>query len=477
MLPYIACRAVTRRFLTGVGRLALAGVLAWGALTPTLTLPAQAATMISVTTTADELTVDGTCSLREAIRAANLDVAVDACPAGSGADTIVLPAGMYQLSLGGRNDDAALSGDLDLAGSLSIVGDGAASTSIVGSGDRVLDVLAGASVQISGVTITGGSLPFGNGAGIRNAGSLSLTNAHVTGNGVNLPIPVFACPVEEFPDCPAEGFAFGSGMGIFSRGTLTVVSSTISNNRPNVIEPVVFGGGIDGSATLINSTVSGNAAFFGGGLSTGPFIIISSTIVNNQSDSPTEGVLGEATMRNSIVAGNRGQQGFPSDCRSVISQGFNLIGTVGFVGGVGECSVTGDLTGNLTGRTIITETGPLGATGLADPRLGPLQINGGQVPTHALLTGSPAIDAGNPAAPGSTPTACPTIDQRGVPRPQDGNGDRVAVCDIGAFELQPIRGTQPPNAVPPSRAATVPTDQRETPMLPDQDFGAADDAE
>ena len=62
--------------------------------------------------------------------------------------------------------------------------------------------------------------------------------------------------------------------------------------------------------------------------------------------------------------------------------------------------------------------------------LGPLQDNGGPTFTHALLAGSPAIDARNPAAPGSGGNACEATDQRGVARPQG------AACDIGAFELE-----------------------------------------
>src|ERR671921_618797 len=69
--------------------------------------PAHAAT-ISVTTTTDELNADGDCSLREAVRAANLDASVDACVAGTGADMITLPAGTYLLSVAGRDEDAAL---------------------------------------------------------------------------------------------------------------------------------------------------------------------------------------------------------------------------------------------------------------------------------------------------------------------------------------------------------------------------------
>jgi hypothetical protein len=62
-----------------------------------------------------------------------------------------------------------------------------------------------------------------------------------------------------------------------------------------------------------------------------------------------------------------------------------------------------------------------------NPKLGPLQLNGGSTTTHALLAGSPAIDAG-------TNVGCPAIDQRGIIRPKDGNGDSVAICDIGAYE-------------------------------------------
>ena len=82
--------------------------------------------------------------------------------------------------------------------------------------------------------------------------------------------------------------------------------------------------------------------------------------------------------------------------------------------------------------------GPADITG-QDPKLGPLANNGGPTQTRALLRGSPAIDAWNPAPPGSGGAACEARDQRGVDRPQDGYGYGVATCDIGAFE----RGSRP----------------------------------
>src|SRR3712207_3977153 len=68
------------------------------------------ATDITVDTTEDETNFDGDCSLREAIIAANTDAVAGACPAGSGTDTIAVPAGTYTLSINGANEDAAMTG-------------------------------------------------------------------------------------------------------------------------------------------------------------------------------------------------------------------------------------------------------------------------------------------------------------------------------------------------------------------------------
>lgn len=79
----------------------------------------------------------------------------------------------------------------------------------------------------------------------------------------------------------------------------------------------------------------------------------------------------------------------------------------------------------------IVEGGYLGIGNIdVDPLLGPLSNNGGFTQTHALLEGSPAIDAGSLGM-------CPETDQRNVDRPKDGNSDGIEVCDIGAYEFLP----------------------------------------
>ena len=130
-------------------------------------------------------------------------------------------------------------------------------------------------------------------------------------------------------------------------------------------------------------------------------------------------------MKNSIIAGNTSSQEEDNDCygrftlpgRIYTSLGRNLVGagTGCPSDGPGDILVDPDEVSNQI--------------------LGPLQDNGGPTETHALLTGSPAIDAGEAVCADVDGNPL-TTDQRGALRPVDGNDDGVAACDIGAFELQ-----------------------------------------
>jgi len=152
----------------------------------------------------------------------------------------------------------------------------------------------------------------------------------------------------------------------------------------------------DGTATVTNSTLSGNSGYFGGGIfNAGRLTVTNSTLSGNTSQ--TDGAIfnsGTLTFNNTIVTN---------------STSVNCTNNGSLIDGGGNLSWPDTTCPGLN----------------ADPLLGPLQDNGGPTQTHALLAGSPAIDAALLAN-------CPATDQRGVSRPQG------AGCDIGAYELESV---------------------------------------
>jgi hypothetical protein len=186
------------------------------------------------------------------------------------------------------------------------------------------------------------------------------------------------------------------GGGISNNVTLTISNSTISGNSVFVgclgVPPTCTadGGGIDNSGTLrINSsTISGNGASSYQGFASGG------------------GIWGTAILQNSIVANS------PSggNCSTTMtSNGYNL---------------SSDNTCNFNG------TGDLNNT---DPKLGKLGNYGGPTQTMPLLSGSPAIDAGNPGGCTDGHGHLLKTDQRGKPRPDK---EDTGGCDMGAYERQ-----------------------------------------
>lgn len=367
------------------------------------------ATTINVNTTIDELNADGDCSLREAVRSANTDAAVDACTAGSGADTINLPAGTYTLSLSGTGEDASLTGDLDIITEVTLSGAGSGSTIIDGNTiDRVLDTAWGP-VLISNLTIQNGRLTGGNGgAGIRNEAwcTLTLEGVKILSNVVSgttssdIGGGILNMGTLIMNNSTIDGNSADRGGGIFDNGTLTLSTSTISNNSVTS-----NGGGIvdfHETGSFTNVTISNNnASGYGGMQARGNLSLLTltnCTLAENMSNS-VDSLFVEwnatVTLKNTILDNESGDNCYIAG--TLTSGGHNL--------------ESGN-TCNLIHATDLTNTNPL---------LGSLTDNGGPTQTHTISPKSPAFNGGDN-------TGCPTTDQRGVKRPQG------SACDIGAYE-------------------------------------------
>jgi CSLREA domain-containing protein len=365
-------------------------------------VPSARAATFTVTKTTDS--ADGACnadcSLREAVIAAN---------AAAGPDEIVLPPGRYVLSIPGTDEDASANGDLDITGDTTVIGAGAQTTIIDANGtvtnSRVLHIVGG-TVSITGVTITGGNelgafYPNAGGGIFIDPGATQFTlrNSAVIGNRTE----------------------YWSG-GLDIEAPSTIENVTVANN---VAGEAAGGAEVETEGvTFTNVTFSGNTANEHGGavaLHDPGTIFNNVTMIGNRADADNSGgddggglyVNDIATIRNSIIAGNSvGSGSVDPDCSDgsseLTSQGHNLVQDPG------SCTFTapGDLTG-------------------VAPNVTPLADNGGPVPTHALQPGSVAINAGDPAAPGSGGTACASTDARGLPRSD---------CDIGAYELVFCKG-------------------------------------
>jgi hypothetical protein len=282
---------------------------------------------------------------------------------------------------------------------------------------RAFTIMQGTNVvTISGLTITGKAPDSLNGSlsGIDNAGTLTLSSMAFSGN-VNSTFNVGAMSLgggiknsgtltvmsSTFSNNAASGRSGGSGGGIYNSGTLTVINSTFNGNSATDAFGGGAGGGIynSGIVTVINSTLSGNSAGSTTGYGT----------INTGAGGGIFQASGSATLVNTLVAGNAAKSGPDVSATLTASSHHNLIGN-----NVGSLGLVDGQNGNRVGTP--------GKT--LDPKLGPLQDNGGSTLTMALLPGSPALDAGdNAASPGPT-------DQRGRPRIVNNT------IDIGAYEFQ-----------------------------------------
>jgi len=228
------------------------------------------------------------------------------------------------------------------------------------------------------------------GPAIHNAGTLSVTNTAIT-----------------------DGFAQYCGGGIYNSGALNLTNSTISGNTVDF----GTGGGIfntGGVVTSTNTTFTNNFGMFGGG-----------AIIN---------IAGTVTFTNSTLSGNWAGEGggivnmdggTATFMNTIVANNLSNFNCGNFSGGI------------LTGSNNLSDDDScgLGFTNSSSILLGPLADNSGPTQTLALLPGSAAIDAGDDEV-------CPSIDQRGVARPQG------AHCDIGAYEVEIITDNTAPTANP-----------------------------
>lgn len=457
------------------GQVHLALIALLAAVLLTLSASAAQAATYNVTTQADDnpgnpadCAPDASpagCSLREAVRAANLDPA---------ADQINVPAGEYVLT----NDDDDPDGNADLdvegpvdpaadAGSLTIVGAGARSTTIRSGGYDGTDVINSRLFDVEGGTA------FDPGAGCQDfpGGSLDLRGVRLS-NGTEDDEGGAIRVLEGGGNCAGDATndfdgkltlrtvaltnntARGEGGAIYNEGEVAIFDSLIAGNTSRNDK----GGGIrsNDSLTMVNTTISGNLSAGeepGGGLSIssddietgtvggelfGRTDATNVTIAYNQASLNGGGVHADGFnssenvpqffARNTIIAENRttevGDNCFAAG--SMVSRGNNLDDD-------DSCNFgsSGDLSG--------TDAGLLSRGN-----------NGGQTDTIALSSGSAAVDAG-------TNDECPAADQRGTARPQG------ARCDIGAFELVPAAAAAA--AAPAPATGTTTTNTVTTPVF------------
>lgn len=450
------------------GRVLLRTLLPAGALAAVLLLnpaPAHADTYI-VDTTIDVLSSACTatandCSLRGAIDKAN---------ANPGPDTIILPAGIYRLTLAGTNENANQTGDLDILDDIEIIGaggnpDGDASQTIIQSGssdmapgtgvDKIMSINPNwdkvVNASLKAVTLRygkntspfsgdgyGGALdmeatPYNN-SGIPGVGSLTIYNCIITYNST--------------ADGDGGGIAVVNGLNR-AGGMLTITNTEITNNTATNGS----GGGISTSLayTVTGTTLNNNSSVYGGSRggyggaieARGGGTISNTTISGNTvAPAPTGRgagmvVTGGLTMTNVTISGNTGaSQGGGLWVNGDTNPLTNLTVT-GNSATTGSGIYWGDsgtitLKNSIVWNNNIAGTVPGSADNLigVDPGIGPLANNGGRVMTHALLAGSAAIDAGDNGAISLTTDARGT----GYARKVDGDGNGTITVDIGAYE-------------------------------------------
>lgn len=358
----------------------------------------------------------------------------------------------------------------DLTADMTITGPGASKLTVRGGGASsnfsLLTVDSGTTARISGLTFTNGNAISVGGGGIVNQYGANLTVSGCTisnntavndGHGDVIGGGIVNWGQMSIDDSTLAGNSmqgYGHGGGIYNVNEMTVSNCTFSGNS------AYYGGGIaneEGGMTLdlltigrlivSNSTFSGNSAAVGGGIDNRGYLSVNDTTISGNTTTSDNGgggidnysgLLSPTVLNNTIVAGNlRKVNGEPSDVVGLplaFTSRNNLIGTGG----------SGGLTNGVSGNLV----------GVSNPGLAALANYGGPTETVGLLSGSPAVDAGDNALAVDPFTGQPlTTDQRGAGFPRI-FGRSV---DIGAFEAMGpvVTATQLVVMIPPPAHVAV----------------------
>jgi hypothetical protein len=418
------------------------------------------------------IVVDGSCSLADAITAANTDSAVGACSAGSGADELQLttdvilasplPEISSEVTLEGNNFTVARGGGTPAFGIFSVLNGSFALLNATVGGGRALNgggiyASDNSRVEISNATLTGNNAARDGGAVHIGYGTyLAVTDSTLSNNGADSWGGAINSERYAQTEVVITGSSLldnsankGGGISIRSEGLATVTNSTLSGNSAGLA-----GGGIYGSfgtvVTVTNSRLLGNSseAFGGGILNNGDLAVFTSTLSGNYAaqGGAIYSAFDVASVTNSTLSGNsagtrgggiyNGLDGATTVAHSTVSGNSALIEGGGiFDLGSGDITLVGSIVaysaggGNCSGPGVLDGGGNFDDDGSC-PGAFPvtagvdfdtaLADNGGPTQTHALLPGSVAIDAAG---------ACGLVtDQRGFPR-DDG------LCDSGSVEL------------------------------------------
>lgn len=381
--------------------------------------------------TKTEDTNDGSCSddcsLREAIIAAN--------DSSSDSNTIYVPAGTYWITLPGDNEDEAASGDFDITNSMTIIGDGMDATIINALGffgvhDRVFQVSAPESeVEFKNLGIYGG---YALGTALESAagGGVFITDARE--------VYFYRCHLYRNEAVYGGAISFEDADDNALNNTLTIRESLVERN-----EAYIAGGIYASDISLIvdRSTITGNSSEIAGGLFADRVLaeILNSTFYKNIAPAASEMWFlqncGLTFSHSTLVSSDSNIEMI--DIAYSEDNTFPLF----FMNSIvwGRCWPEASEFFATYGRNIGE---PMNTCGFgesdiileSDPLLLPLGDYGGLTPTAPPALGSPAIDNGGFL--GGTTFSNPTIDQRGIPRPQSGDGNASEEWDIGSVERE-----------------------------------------